>query len=145
MTDKSDELWTKALWPDCLNEPAGSLMGMISDADMLHMMDDAGKHPEQDLSDVHKDSAHVPDAGDDALDLEPPSKLQATCKLDSQAAKTKAHREKQRRAQLNNKCASFPVVRCALEDVAAHHTMFSFVLLDFLREDTKPRPAGTQS
>jgi hypothetical protein len=105
MADKTDEMWSKALWPDCLNESAGSLMGMISDADMLHMMEDASKRSEQDISETQKDSAQVPDAADDSLDLEPPSKLQATCKLDSQAAKTKAYREKQRRAQLNNKCA----------------------------------------
>lgn len=106
MADKSDELWSKALWPDCLNEPGGSLMGMISDADMLHMIEESGKHSEHDTSDVRKDTANVPDVADDALDLEPPAKMQATSKLDSQAAKTKAHREKQRRAQLNNRCAS---------------------------------------
>ena len=117
MADKSDEMWTKALsWPDCLNEPG--LMGMISDADMLHMMEDPSKHSEQDISDVQKGSAHVPDA-EDALDSEPPSKLQATCKLDSQTAKTKAHREKQRRAQLNNKCGLCSAV-CAVQDVQEH-------------------------
>jgi hypothetical protein len=42
---------------------------------------------------------------DDCLE-EPPSKLQATgAKLDAQAAKAKANREKQRREQLKNRCA----------------------------------------
>lgn len=66
-------------------------------------MPDFAKQSEQDTADTHKVSANVRDT-DDALDSEPPAKLHATCRLDSQVAKTKAHREKQRRAQLKTKC-----------------------------------------
>lgn len=67
-------------------------------------MPDFAKQSEQDTADTHKVSVNVQDT-DDALDSEPPAKLHATCRLDSQVAKTKAHREKQRRAQLKTKYA----------------------------------------
>jgi hypothetical protein len=111
MADKSaDELWSHAaLWPECLSEPAGPLMAIPDAEHMLHMMEDSNeierKASAHEGADVHKESApQIPDAGDDGLGLDPPAKLQATCKADIQVAKTKAFREKQRRAQLNNRC-----------------------------------------
>lgn len=111
----------------------------IPDAEhILHMMEE-GSMPDHkasghEVSDIQKDSApQVPDAGDDGLDLDPPAKLQATCKLDSQGAKTKAYREKQRRAQLNNRfvlwdCRFTHADACQRTKLQQCHTRLNFEL-----------------
>lgn len=82
-------------------------MDMIPDAEhMLHMLPEPPGHEQSgadvEACDVTRDAGHSGDVGDEAGDMEPPTKLHAA-RPDSQAARTKAYREKQRRAQLNNR------------------------------------------
>ena len=111
MADKpTDPLWDhSSLWNDLGNDHGGSLIDMIPDAEhMLHMLPDAPGH-EQKGADIDceeaREGVHSGDVGDDGGDMEPPTKLHAS-KPDSQTARTKAYREKQRRAQLNNRYGS---------------------------------------
>lgn len=107
MADKPTvEMWDhSSLWNDLGPDHGGSLMDMIPDAEhMLHMLPEAPgqEQKEGEVCDGSRDMVHSGDGGDEAGDMEPPSKLHAA-KPDSQAARTKAYREKQRRAQLNNR------------------------------------------
>lgn len=84
-------------------------MDMLPDAEhMLHILPEAPDNDQRsadnDVRDGSREVGNSGDGGDEAGDFEPPTKLHAA-RPDSQAARTKAYREKQRRAQLNNRYA----------------------------------------
>ena len=80
-------------------------MDMLHDSERIAHLHEEPPRPEGETS-THADFSKAGSKRerpflDDMGDLEPQGKSQSSCKLDSQAAKLKANREKQRRAQLN--------------------------------------------
>lgn len=96
------------LWPDGMPEPTSSLLRMLDEAERdpaagARPADaDTCAFPESERPRRQRDDQH-----DDFADLEPPlTRACAGSRSDGTAAKgAKAEREKQRRAQLNSRCA----------------------------------------
>ena len=111
-TPNDDVNWAPhLLWPDGVPEPTSSLLNMLDDDRAAAL--EAGK-PDGDAGATSRPSRSCTkrdEHPDDFADMEPSAKAAASGKLDSQAAKLKANREKQRRAQLNNR---YPLFRCLL-------------------------------
>jgi hypothetical protein len=117
MADKEDPTWdTNAAWTECqhaLPAASSSLMDMLPDPDRLLPFlasEDAmgGLHAAHGDASTSATPSHAPPAvgykrssdafADDAWDTDPSNKA---ARFDAHAAKSKANREKQRRAQLN--------------------------------------------
>jgi hypothetical protein len=94
------------LWPDGIPEPTSSLLNMLDETDRPQQGDAAKVDADAGATSSRSRRARE-EAMDDLSELERCSKAHlASGKVDSQAAKDlKANREKQRRAQLNNRYA----------------------------------------
>lgn len=104
MTNLSDDPnWAPhLLWPDGVPEPTDSLLNMLDEHEP-HA--EGGQGDGEAAGPTSRCRRAREEQSDDANELEPCSKMFAAGHPEGRAAKDlKANREKQRRAQLNNRC-----------------------------------------